>query len=140
MKTNMTSKSEDLPLDYEKSEDPGKMTYSISDFSEQDPRILPRLRELLAKNQDQDLERCESSISPFLNRVARAYRVTANTAALGAQGDAAAQAAHRARARGAIRCDGHVMYLVYVHVYGSRTVQLYHNCRGRWENSALGAR
>ena len=43
MKTNMTSKSEDLALDYEKSEDPAKMTYSISDFSEQDPRILPRL-------------------------------------------------------------------------------------------------
>ena len=52
--------------------------------------------------------------------------------ALGTQGDAAAQAAHRARARSAIRCDGHVMYLVYVHVYGSRTIQLYH-CRGRWE-------
>ena len=51
-----------LALDYEKSEDPAKMTYSISDFSEQDPRILPRLRELLAKNQDQDLESCESSI------------------------------------------------------------------------------
>ena len=38
MKTNMTSKSEDLALDYEKSawksEDPAKMTYSISDFSE----------------------------------------------------------------------------------------------------------
>ena len=58
MKTNMTSKSEDLALDYEKSEDPAKMTYSISDFSEQDPRFLPRLRELLTKNQDQDLERC----------------------------------------------------------------------------------
>ena len=28
MKTNMTSKSEDLALDYEKSEDPAKMTYS----------------------------------------------------------------------------------------------------------------
>ena len=66
MKTNMTSKSEDLALDYEKSEDPAKMTYSISDFSEQDPRILPRLRELLTKNQDQDLERCESRISTFL--------------------------------------------------------------------------
>ena len=66
MKTNMTSKSEDLALDYEKSEDPAKMTYSISDFSEQDPRILPRLRELLAKNQDQDLESCESSISSLL--------------------------------------------------------------------------
>ena len=32
MKTNMTSKSEDLALDYEKSEDPAKMTYSIPDF------------------------------------------------------------------------------------------------------------
>ena len=42
------------------------MTYSISDFSEQDPRILPRLRELLAKNQDQDLESCESRILPIL--------------------------------------------------------------------------
>ena len=29
MKTNMTSKSEELALDYEKSEDPAKMTYSI---------------------------------------------------------------------------------------------------------------
>ena len=36
MKTNMTSKSEDSALDYEKSEDPAKMTYSISDFSDQD--------------------------------------------------------------------------------------------------------
>ena len=62
MKTNMTSKSEDLALDYEKSEDPAKMTYSISDFSDQDPRFLPRLREHLTKNPDQDLESCESRI------------------------------------------------------------------------------
>ena len=69
MKTNMTRKSEDLALDYEKSEDPAKMTYLISDFSEQDPRILPRLRELLTKNQDQDLERCESRILSCLRLV-----------------------------------------------------------------------
>jgi hypothetical protein len=74
MKTNMTSKSEELALDYEKSEDPAKMTYSISDFSEQDPRILPRLRELLAKNQDQDLESCEYSISLLLTTVTSGWR------------------------------------------------------------------
>ena len=73
MKTNMTSKSEDLALDYEKSEDPAKMTYSISDFSEQDPRFLPRLRENLTKNQDQDLESCESRILPFLTHGSRAH-------------------------------------------------------------------
>ena len=36
----------------------------------QDPRILPRLRELLTKNQDQDLERCESRISLILTLAA----------------------------------------------------------------------
>ena len=63
MKTNMTSKNADSALDYEKSEDPAKMAYSISDFSDQDPRFLPRLREHLAKTQDEDLESSESRFS-----------------------------------------------------------------------------
>ena len=62
MKTNMATKNEDLALDYEKSEDPAKITHSISDFSDQDPRILPSIRERLTKNQDQDLESCKSRI------------------------------------------------------------------------------
>ena len=66
MKTNMTRKNEDSALDYDKSEAAAKMAYSISDFSDQDPRFLPRLRENLTKNQDQDLESCESSILPCL--------------------------------------------------------------------------
>ena len=39
------------------------MTYSIPDFVSQDPRFLPRLREHLAKTQDQDLESSESRFS-----------------------------------------------------------------------------
>ena len=38
MKTNMTCKNEDSALDYEKSEDPAKITYSIPDFYDQDPK------------------------------------------------------------------------------------------------------
>ena len=47
METNMAIKNEDLALDYEKSEDLAKITHSISDFLDQDPRFLPRLRENL---------------------------------------------------------------------------------------------
>ena len=67
MKTNVTTKDNESTLDYEKNEDPAKMTHSISDFLDQESRFLPRLRELLTKNQDQDLERCESRILSFLN-------------------------------------------------------------------------
>ena len=55
-------KNRNSALDYEKSEDPAKITHSIPDFYDQDPRILPRLRENLIKNQDQDLESYESRI------------------------------------------------------------------------------
>ena len=54
------------PFDYDKSEAVAKMAYSISDFSDQDPRFLPRLREHLTKNPDQDLERCKSRFSHIL--------------------------------------------------------------------------
>ena len=67
METNMAIKNEDLALDYEKSEDLAKITHSISDSSDQDPRFLPRLREKLTKNPDQDLERCESRILSCLS-------------------------------------------------------------------------
>ena len=66
-------KNEDLALDYEKSEDPAKITYSIpasrsSTWTKTQvlPRFLPRLRELLTKNPDQDLESCESRLSDTL--------------------------------------------------------------------------
>ena len=49
MKTILAMKNEDSALDYEKSEDPAKITYSIPDFYDQDPRILPRLREFVTK-------------------------------------------------------------------------------------------
>ena len=68
MKTIPTMKNEDSALDYEKSEDPAKITYSIPDFDDHEPRILPRLRDHLIQNQDPDLESYESRISFTLNR------------------------------------------------------------------------
>ena len=38
MKTILAMKNEDSALDYEKSEDPAKITYSIPDFYDQDPK------------------------------------------------------------------------------------------------------
>ena len=74
IQTTPTMKNEDLALDYEKSEDPAKITYSIpasrsSTWTKTQvlPRFLPRLRELLTKNPDQDLESCESRLSDTLN-------------------------------------------------------------------------
>ena len=66
MKTTRTYENQDSASDCAKNEDPAKMTYSIPDFVSRqhnpEPRILPSIREHLTKIQDQDLERCESSV------------------------------------------------------------------------------
>ena len=64
----MTIKNEDSSLDYEKSEEPAKMTHSISDFQEQESRILASIREHLTKNPDPDLESCKSIFLYFLTK------------------------------------------------------------------------
>ena len=51
MKTILAMKNEDSALDYEKSEDPAKMAYSISDFSDQDPRFFQDLESTSPRTQ-----------------------------------------------------------------------------------------
>ena len=80
MKTTLTYENLDSASDYAKNEDPAKMTYSIPDFvcepqHDQETRFLPSIREKLTKIQDQDLERCESSILLFLTLLYRRLRL-----------------------------------------------------------------